>query len=360
MEKVKYNLDRNKVLLGLSGGVDSTSAALLLKEKGYDVTGYYFDITGSNVPGQIEAQKAADQADIPLITEDVSALFENVVVSNFCQEYRKGRTPNPCIICNPNVKFRRLLAVADEIGAYHIATGHYAQIFHDSKQDKYYVKQAANLKKDQSYMLYRLEQDVLCRLLFPLGEFENKEEVRNLARSQNLFNADKKDSQEICFVPGDDYTSYLEQRGCISPPGDFVNAEGNILGRHKGIIHYTVGQRKGLGIALGRPVFVTRIDAEKNVVVLGENQDLFCHTVVSSQNIFAAGNDSAREYDGARIMAKVRYSAKPASAVLRIREDGCCETVFEEAQRAATPGQSIVWYADDHVIGGGFICRSLH
>lgn len=297
----------------------------------------------------------ANQVGIPLIIEDVSDLFREIVVQNFCSEYSAGRTPNPCVVCNPGVKFRRLLQQADKIGAYSIATGHYARIRFDEIQEKYYVKQGANLQKDQSYMLYRLEQEVLSRLMFPLGEYENKERVRSLARSQNLNNADKKDSQEICFIPDNDYGSFLEVRGCKAVPGDFVDSDGHVLGRHKGIIHYTIGQRKGLGIALGKPAFVTRIDAEKNQIVLGENEDLFSDTVYSSQNMFAAGSDFARDYNGARVLAKVRYSARPASAILRILDDGRCETVFEEPQRAATPGQSVVWYKDDYVIGGGFI-----
>ncbi|MGN1414502.1 MAG: tRNA 2-thiouridine(34) synthase MnmA [Anaerovoracaceae bacterium] len=355
MEKVKSNLDKNKVLLGLSGGVDSTTAAFLLKEKGYDVTGYYFDITGKNETGAAEAKDVADQVGIPLITEDVSDLFQEIVVQNFCHEYSSGRTPNPCVVCNPSVKFRRLLHQADQIGAYSIATGHYARIFHDEIQEKYYVKQGANLHKDQSYMLYRLGQDVLSRLMFPLGEYEDKESVRSLARAQSLSNADKKDSQEICFIPDNNYGAFLETRGCKAAPGDFVDSEGRVLGRHKGIIHYTIGQRKGLGIALGKPAFVTRIHPEKNQVVLGENQDLFTKTVFSFQNIFAAGSDFERDYNGVRVLAKVRYSAMPSAAILRILDDGRCETVFEEPQRAATPGQSVVWYKDDYVIGGGFI-----
>ena len=347
-------LDRNKVLLGFSGGVDSTTAALLLKEKGFEVIGYYFDITGCNADGMAEAQDVADQVGIPLLTEEVKALFEEVVIENFCSEYMAGRTPNPCIVCNPGVKFRRLLDKADEIGAYYIATGHYARIYHDELQEKYYVKQAANIRKDQSYMLYRLGQEFLSRLIFPLGEFDDKEQIRDIARSVNLSNAEKKDSQEICFVPDDDYVAYMAERGCTAVPGDYVDSSGRVLGKHKGVIHYTVGQRKGLGIALGKPAFVTKIDAAKNQVVLGNNEDLFGCRVISRQNIFSAGNDTS-VYDGMEVLAKVRYSAKPAEARLSVLPDGGVLTEFAEPQRAATPGQSVVWYDGDHVIGGGFI-----
>ncbi len=347
-------LDRNKVLLGLSGGVDSTTAALLLKEKGFEVIGYYFDITGCNAEGKAEAQAVADQVGITLLTEDVKSLFEEVVIENFCSEYMAGRTPNPCIVCNPGVKFRRLLDKADEIGAYYIATGHYARISCDELQEKYYVKQAANIRKDQSYMLYRLGQEFLSRLIFPLGDFEDKEQIRDIARSVNLSNAEKKDSQEICFVPDDDYVGYMAERGCTAKPGKYVDADGRVLGEHKGIIHYTIGQRKGLGIALGKPAFVTHIDADKNQVVLGSNEDLFGCSVYSRGNVFSDGAEMA-DFDGMEVTAKVRYSAKPAHARLYVLPDGRVLTEFTEAQRAATPGQSVVWYDGDHVIGGGFI-----
>ena len=366
-------LKKNKVLLGLSGGVDSTTAALLLKEKGYEVTGYYFDTAGDNETGRAEAAAVADQLNIELITEDVSRQFREIVVENFCSEYLHGRTPNPCIVCNPGVKFRRLIETADKIGAYYIATGHYARIYRDSCRNLSFVRQGTSARKDQSYMLYRLQQDVLSRILFPLGEIQDKEETRELARAANLTNAEKKDSQEICFVPDDDYVAYMEQQDYVSPPGDFVDGSGHVLGRHRGIIHYTLGQRKGLGIALGKPAFVTAIDPETNQVVLGDNQDLFSDTVLSTDHVFAAGSslEDVINCDGMRILAKVRYSAKPAAAVLHVEplepsqtnavsggsgsSSYRIRTVFEEPQRAATPGQSIVFYDGDLVIGGGFI-----
>lgn len=346
-------LKKNKVLLGLSGGVDSTTAALLLKEKGYEVTGYYFDVSGNNKKGLKEARETARQLGIELIDEDVSEAFEKTVINNFCEEYLKGRTPNPCIICNPNIKFKKLIEKADEIGAYYIATGHYCRIAYDRGRKKYFVRAGANEKKDQSYMLYRLGQEVLSRLIFPLGEFGDKTEIRAIARKNDLKNADKKDSQEICFIePGENYGDFMKARGLSLKPGYFVDKDGQPLGKHKGIINYTIGQRKGLGIALGKPAFVIKIDAGKNQVVLGASEDLFDSKVFCDSCFFTASN--AEEYDGKTVYAKVRYSSRPEKAVIKVYDKNIMAT-FEEPQRAATPGQSMVFYEDDRVIGGGFI-----
>lgn len=350
---MNMELQKNKVLLGLSGGVDSATAALLLKEKGYEVSGFYFDVMGGNEKGRQEAENVAAQLGIPLIYEDVSADFRNIVIENFITEYLRGRTPNPCIQCNPNIKFQRLLQHADEIGAYYIATGHYCRILHDEAKDAYYIRRAASDKKDQSYMLYRLGQDVLSRLIFPLGEFFSKEETREIARDGNLVNADKKDSQEICFIdPQSNYADYITAAGYPSAPGNFVDRSGRILGRHSGILHYTIGQRKGLGIALGKPAFVTEIRSAQNEIVLGENEDLFAQAVYSSDNFFADGSPAA--YNGRTVLAKVRYSAPPSEATLHMEGDQI-KTVFKKPQRAMTPGQSIVFYDDQKLIGGGFI-----
>ena len=346
-------LQKNKLLLGLSGGVDSATAALLLKEKGYDVTGFYFDVMGGNEKGRAEAEAVASQIGIPLIYEDVSTDFRGIVIENFVTEYLRGRTPNPCIICNPNIKFRRLLRHADEIGAYYIATGHYCRILHDEANSAYYIRRAANDTKDPSYMLYRLGQDVLSRLSFPLGEFLSKEETREIARDSHLSNAEKKDSQEICFIdPADNYVNYIMTAGHTSAPGNFVDRDGKILGRHSGILHYTIGQRKGLGIALGKPTFVTEIRCAQNEIVLGDNEDLFACEVTSADNVFADGDSSA--YDGKKVLAKVRYSAPPSEAIIRIDGDRI-KTVFEKPQRAITPGQSVVFYDEEKLLGGGFI-----
>lgn len=367
MEKLKNN---NKVLLGLSGGVDSTAAALLLAQKGLDVTGYHFDVTGSNQQGLKEAQRLADKLGIELIYEDVSAEFEQKIIDNFCSEYINGRTPNPCVLCNPQIKFRKLLQKADEIGAYYIATGHYCRIYFDEKTGFFYPRMGASQKKDQSYMLYRLGQDVLSRLIFPLGDFEDKDKVRQIARSFGMENAEKKDSQEICFLgDSEDHTRFMAERGIKCPAGNFVDENGNILGRHRGIANYTVGQRKGLGIALGKPAYVIRIDRQHNTVVLGDNGQLFHDRVVCSEPFFTGL--AAEAFEGRKLRAKVRYAAKPEDAFIEVAcADDCngrqydlskyvCDkkiiATFDKPQRAPAPGQSIVFYDGDIVVGGGFI-----
>lgn len=357
---IMTTLSKNKAVLGLSGGVDSTAAALLLKEKGLEVTGFYFDVLGTNEAGRRAAEELAEKLDIPLITMDVAAEFDEKIIGNFCSEYCRGRTPNPCVICNPMIKFRKLLEVADRMGAYYIATGHYARTAQRETDGPVFIRKGANERKDQSYMLYRLGQDVLSRLILPLGDFEDKEVTRELVRDRQLPNADAADSQEICFIDEktDDHMSFIRRRGFASVKGDFVDLQGNVLGTHQGIGNYTVGQRKGLGIALGKPAFVTAIDAERNRVVLGDHEDLFhCH-VVSSGNFFAeSGTENLpdRLLGKEGITAKIRYAAKPASVKLTQRPDGKILAVFEEPQRAPAPGQSIVFYEEDRVVGGGFI-----
>ena len=378
----KTKMKNKKVVLGLSGGVDSTTAALLLQEKGYEVIGLYFDAMGKGREdaGAVRAEMAAKQLGIKFLYRDVSDIFREKVIGNFCSEYVCGRTPNPCIVCNPDVKFKTLLTAADEEGADWIATGHYAGTYQDPESEEWFIRRAKSEAKDQSYMLYRLGEDVISRLILPLNDAEDKEAVREIARKKALKNAEDKDSQEICFIEdGDDYKAFLRRNGCDLPNGDFVDTDGNILGEHQGILHYTIGQRKGLGIALGKPAFVTGIDSEKNQVVLGDNQDLFKTEVVSDGNILLGIDFSqlaqqareARQADGesgearslgiigfddmSGITAKIRYAAKPAAASLKLLLDGKILATFEEPQRAPTPGQSIVFYRNDLVLGGGFI-----
>ena len=404
---IMTSMEKNKVVLGLSGGVDSTAAALILKEKGYEVTGLYFDVFGGSAKseeGRAKAETAAEQLGIKFIYRDLSDEFREKVIGNFCSEYSCGRTPNPCIVCNPGVKFRVLLETADREGAQYIATGHYAGTYHDEATDTWFIRRAANESKDQSYMLYRLGQEVVSRLLLPLNDVDDKEKIRDIARKNDMKNAEAKDSQEICFIEADDnYKDFLKRRGYETPEGDFVDAQGNVLGRHKGILNYTIGQRKGLGIALGKPAFVTAIDGVKDQVVLGDNADLFKTEVSSSGNVMfgvrtdvapmegslekgspdvtkaetsggvctaedggsVAGNgggqvcqtipDELKAWLGDGIKAKIRYAAKPAEASVTLLDDGRVMASFSEPQRAPTPGQSIVFYKGDLVIGGGFI-----
>lgn len=397
---IMTSMKKNKVVLGLSGGVDSTAAALILKEKGYEVTGLYFDVFGGSAKseeGRAKAETAAEQLGIKFIYRDLSDEFREKVIGNFCSEYSCGRTPNPCIVCNPGVKFRVLLETADREGAQYIATGHYAGTYHDEATDTWFIRRAANEAKDQSYMLYRLGQEVVSRLLLPLNDVDDKEKIRDIARKNDMKNAEAKDSQEICFIEADDnYKDFLKRRGYETPEGDFVDAQGNVLGRHKGILNYTIGQRKGLGIALGKPAFVTAIDGVKDQVVLGDNADLFKTEVCSSGNVMFgvktdvapdAGSSAAAETAGSActaedggsmdecgggqvcqtipgelkewladgVRAKIRYAAKPAEASVTLLDDGRIMASFNEPQRAPTPGQSIVFYKGDLVIGGGFI-----
>lgn len=353
---METNKDKKRVVLGLSGGVDSTAAALLLQKQGYEVTGLYFNVLGSfcknhkeNIlKGREKAETAARQLGIDLIYADVSEEFDKKIVSDFCSEYMSGRTPNPCVICNPEIKFKILTDTADRIGAFYIATGHYAGTYYDEESGMWFIRKSESRVKDQSYMLYRLTQEQISRLLLPLEQFTDKENVRNIARAAGTDNADSADSQEICFVDGTDtYLEFLARRGGTSPEGNFIDSEGNILGRHTGICRYTIGQRKGLGIALGKPAFVTKINPDDNTVVLGDNSELFKTTILSTENVLRK--------QVVTVQAKIRYAAVPAEANITLNDDGSIKTEFSLPQRAPTPGQSIVFYDNDLVVGGGFI-----
>lgn len=351
------SLDKNKVILGLSGGVDSTTAALLLQKRGLEVTGLYFDVSLGNEEGRRAAALAAEQIGIPFLYRNVHDEFDAAVINNFCTEYLAGRTPNPCVFCNPTVKFKILAEEADRIGAFYIATGHYAQTSY-SPQLGWTIKRAASEKKDQSYMLHRLPAEFIQRLILPLANFEDKEEARSIARENSMFNADKKDSQEICFIADDEnYVDYIRTRGYEMKEGNFIDKNGTVLGQHKGLINYTIGQRKGLGITFGKPVFVTNMDPVSNTVTLGDHEELFSREVICSNSFFpATGSDKMPLYlENTDVYAKIRYAAKPSPAQIRTLSDGKIMAVFQEKQRAATPGQSIVFYLDDCVVGGGFI-----
>ena len=345
------SMDSNKVILGLSGGVDSTAAALLLKEKKLEVIGLFLDMTGNSKTEMLRAEKAAKELRIPFVYKDASKEFSEKVVSAFIEEYSLGRTPNPCVICNPLVKFQLLLDAADEMNAAFIATGHYARTYFDEDLSTWFIRKGANKKKDQSYTLYRLPQKAISRLIMPLGEISHKDDVRALLTEKALSNADLRDSQEICFIgKGDNYIDYLEECGVELNPGNFIDQEGSILGTHKGIIYYTIGQKKGLGDSFGRPMYVQKIDKEANTITLSEKEaDLLEFRVVSKDNIFNL------PFEGLKVEGKVRYAAKPSPAFIRPINGNKIEAIFDEPQRAPSPGQSIVYYLGEFVLGGGII-----
>lgn len=350
-----------KVLLGLSGGVDSTAAALLLQEKGYEVSGLFFDVSGEKGAEAEAAERAAALLGIGFIYLDVSREFNEKIIRYFCESYRKGITPNPCVFCNPTVKFRVLAETADRLDIPYVATGHYARICFDPEDRRYYIHKACNIKKDQSYMLYRLGQNILRRLLLPIGEAASKSELREYVKQKGVSNSEKKDSQEICFIKGLEYPEFLKNRGCETEKGKFLDLEGREIGEHKGIMQYTIGQRKNLGQTFGKPKYVIRIDPAANSVVLGDESDLY-KAVLYAENasfpVFPEGCGSLPEaYKNRRLQVKIRYAAPPAAAVLSEEEqgDGVLRVAFEAPQRAPAPGQSVVFYDEDRLLGGAVI-----
>lgn len=336
---------QKKVFVGMSGGVDSSVAAAILLEKGYIVEGISLILTENQEnAGIFDAKAVADVLGIPLHVFDMKKEFKNSVISNFIEEYRAGRTPNPCIVCNEKIKFGLMLDKALEMGADYLATGHYAKI---EENEGHFELKAADSAKDQSYFLYRLNQHQLSHILFPMADME-KVDTRELARKYGLPVAEKSDSQEICFIPDDDYVKYLkEAAGVIPVPGDFVNLQGEKIGEHKGIINYTIGQRKGLG-AFGEPMFVTKIDAKTNEVVLAPNG--------YQQSIeFIVENLSEPIKSETILDVKIRFRAGRVPAKITPINEKAVKVAFIEPQRAITPGQSAVFYSGDTVISGGYI-----
>jgi len=346
------------VVLGFSGGVDSTAAAIILKNKGYKVTALYFDVLDNTVSKSGKrAEEVAALLEIDYIYKDISLEFSNLILSRFKAEYLNGRTPIPCIFCNPYIKFKVLNDAAEDIGAQFIATGHYASLCSD--EGTYFIKHANNYAKDQSYMLGRLPQNILKRTILPLGEYYDKQSIRNLVRDYNLPNFGDKDSQDICFIPDGDYRAYLLANGLTPREGIFTDKNGNILGKHNGSFNFTIGQRKGLGIAIGKPAFVTDIDPANNIVVIGDNEDLFTNTVYADELFFTKYGYTEcvpDEYLNRKLTCKLRYTAKEAECELN-NYNGRMQMSFTNPQRAATPGQAAVIYDNDKVIGCGIICK---
>ncbi|RZT00973.1 tRNA-specific 2-thiouridylase [Cuneatibacter caecimuris] len=348
---------RQTVIIGLSGGVDSSAAAFLLKEQGYSVIGVTMRLwpESSEEAGLAaieDARQVADTLNIPFHVLDFRSEFESDVITYFMDEYRNGRTPNPCVICNRRVKWTGLLQAADRLGADFVATGHYARV-RKLDNGRFAVCRSATDSKDQTYALYNLTQEQLSRTLMPAGEYE-KEQIREIAQSIGLHVAGKKDSQEICFIPDQDYNRYLEEHSPspLPPQGNFVTAGGDVLGTHRGITHYTIGQRKGLNLAMGRPVFVTALRPDTNEVVIGESEDLFTKKLVIRQVNFQALSSLA---EPVRASGKIRYAHRGAPCILTQTGPDEVEAVFEEPQRAITPGQAAVFYQRDAILCGGLI-----
>lgn len=354
---------KKKLLLAMSGGLDSSVSLLLLKDK-YDVIGVTLKLYESKEYDSCnqrtccaqkdveDAKSVAAKYDVNHYTFNFKDCFKVNVIDRFTESYIKGRTPNPCIDCNRYVKFSELMRRADELGCEYLATGHYARIEKDETTGRYNLLKAVDLSKDQSYVLYNLTQEQLARIIFPMGD-KIKKDARKLAESCDFINAEKPDSQDICFVPDGDYAKFIEtSTGFKSKTGNFVDTKGNILGRHKGLLHYTIGQRKGLGISFGKPMYVVDINTQDNTVVLGDGDELLKPELIATDiNLISI----AKITEPIHCKAKTRYKQPEQPCTLYPLESGEIKVVFDNPQRAITPGQAVVFYDGDKVIGGGRI-----
>lgn len=352
-------MEKKKILLGMSGGVDSSVSALILKEKEYDVIGITLELfTGSsccNINTYIDAKNVCNSIGISHITYNQKEEFKNKVIDNFIEEYSNQRTPNPCIECNKYMKFGSMYRKAKELDCDYIATGHYAKIEYSEKYKRYVLKKANNLLKDQSYVLYSIPKELLSKVIFPLGEFKTKEEVREYARKNNLKTANKPDSEDICFIPDGNYKKFLENNSNLKPKqGNIINSKGEVLGKHNGLYKYTIGQRKGLGISYSEPLFVIGFNKERNELIVGTQEETYNKEMFVNQiNLLLI--DELKE--PMKVRVKTRYSSKEENATIEMVEKDKIKVIFDNPVQRITPGQSAVFYIDDIVLGGGKIMR---
>ena len=362
-----------KAIIAMSGGVDSSVAALLCQQEGFDCMGVTLALTNNedrgipqektccSVDDVADARSVAFRLGMPFYVFNFKDAFRREVMDRFVQAYENGETPNPCVDCNRYIKFEKLMRRGEEFGYPYVATGHYARVEQDPQTGRWLLKKGLDPAKDQSYMLYSLTQWELSRLLLPLGGL-TKERVRELAEEHGFINARKRDSQDICFVPDGDYAAFIrrweekKEDPKEFPPGEFVGTEGQVYGQHKGIIHYTVGQRKGLGLSFPQPMYVCKIDTKKNQVVLGKQEELFSREV-TARDINLISQESIDT--PMRVKARVRYRQmeQPATAIQTGPDE--LQVIFDEPQRAITPGQSLVLYDGETVVGGGKIVLGL-
>jgi tRNA-specific 2-thiouridylase len=356
---------KTRVVVGMSGGVDSSAAAALLVEQGYDVVGMTLKLWPQDCVNRAEDKCCGPQAvtdaravshklDIPYYLVDEAEEFQQQVISYFAEEYKAGRTPNPCVMCNEKLKFGTLISRARQLGAEKVATGHFARVELSADGTRHLLKRGRDPRKDQSYFLFSLKQEQLARTLFPLGEL-TKSDTREIARDCDLKTADKEESMEICFVPDKDYGGFLQQANLVQKhPGDIVDVHGRVLGRHDGIEFYTIGQRKGLGLSSPKPLYVVELDAQNNRVIVGDESMLDrAEFRVERCNWIPWDTPPA----SIEATAKIRYNHPGTAATITPTANGGARVKLHTSQRAITPGQACVFYQDDLVLGGGWIVR---
>ncbi len=347
-------MKKKRVLLGMSGGVDSSVSALLLQRQGYEVIGITMLLcSGEDTQAIQDAKDICKKLNIEHYVYDLQKEFRENVINDFIKKYEECLTPNPCIKCNKYMKFGYMYQKAKELNCEYIATGHYAKVEYSDKYNKYVIKKSNAGKKDQTYVLYSIPSKLVSHILFPLSEFSSKDEIRKIAKENNLVTANKPDSQEICFVPNNDYVTFLEKHNIQGMKyGKIIDKDGNILGKHKGLHRYTIGQRRGMGISSDTPLYVLKLDKKKNQLIVGKEEELYTDTVLVNEiNCILFDKFT----DGMEVLAKIRYSSEPKEAMIHLNKDNTLTVVFKEKVRAVTPGQAIVFYIDDILVGGGQI-----